>query len=386
MNAEEEKKVAEAPVNQPETQQEVKPAVAAVAAQPAVAAAPAVDHMAAVIHDPNAPVVSVKELLEVGAHFGHMTRSWNPAFKPFIYTARSGIHIINLDITAKKIADDYKILKDIVQKGGKVLFVGTKKAASQAVAEEAVRSGSFYVNTRWLGGTLTNFKVISERAKLLKSLEQLEIDGVYDTMPKKQAIENKKTQAKLAQTLEGIKEMRKLPDAMVIVDPKEEHNAVKEAHLLHIPVFSLIGTNADPACVTYPIPCNDDSARTIKLIVGILADAVVEGKGGDVSYAYIKEDGDSVVFNDILKGVDRMEEFKLIKMKIREDQYEARQAKKAGKKGQRMKPNKFARKPYDHRGPVGSSSAEGHSDHSDAQKPVEAAPVAAEVKAPVEGK
>jgi|GEM_PF-136893 len=303
--------------------------------------------MASVVHDPNAPVVSVKELLGVGAHFGHMTRNWNPKFKPFIYTSRSGIHIINLDITAAKINEDYKVLRDIVAKGGKVLFIGTKKAAKDIIAEEAVRSGSFYVNNRWLGGSLTNFKVISTRAKLLKSLEQLEIDGVYDTMPKKQAYADKKIQAKLATTLEGIKEMRKVPDAVVVVDPKAEHNAVAEAKILHIPVFALTGSNYDPSGIDYPIPCNDDSSRAIRLIVGILADAVVEGKGGDVSYAYVKQEGDEAGFNDMLKGVDRMEEFKLIKMKIREDQYAMRAAKKAGNRSKRVFKKKFTgKKPF----------------------------------------
>jgi small subunit ribosomal protein S2 len=305
--------------------------------------APAADSMAAVIHDPNAPIVSVKELLSVGAHFGHMTRAWSPAFKPYIYTIRSGIHIINLDITAQKIAEDYEILKGIVEKGGKVLFVGTKNAAKDAVLEEAVRSGSFYVNSRWLGGTLTNYRVIANRAKLLKSLEQLEIDGVYDTMPKKQAVESKKTQAKLAANLEGIKEMRKLPDAMIVVDPKEEHNAVHEAMLLKIPVFAIIGTNSDPKSVTYPIPANDDSAKTIKLILGILADAIVEGKGGDAQYAHVKEDGDEADFSNLIKGVDRNEEYKLIKSRIREDQYHARQAKKVLRKGQRLRKKVSAR-------------------------------------------
>jgi small subunit ribosomal protein S2 len=386
--SENEVKVAETAAPKAETQKkadvvvESKPA-AVVAPAAAATAAPAVSpEMAKVVHDPNAPVVSVKSLLATGAHFGHMTRNWSPKFKPFIYTARSGIHIINLDITAQKIAEDYKILKDIVAKGGKVLFVGTKKAASDIIAEEAVRSGSFYCNHRWLGGTLTNFKVISNRAKLLKSLEQLEIDGIYDTMPKKQAIEDKKTQAKLAITLEGIKEMRKTPEAVVVVDPKHEHNAVHEAMMLHIPVFALIGSNADPASVTYPIPCNDDSSKTIRLIVGILADAVVDGKGGDVSYAFVKEDGDTAKFNDMLKGVDRMEEFKLIKMKIREDQYLMRAAKKAGKRGNKG----FHKKPF------GKKPFIKHDDHGDnthaapvaqtapvtgGEKPAEEAPAAA---------
>ena len=324
-----------------EEEQKVTETSAETAAQTSETAAAPVENaeptMAQIIHDPNAPIVSVKDLLAVGAHYGHMTRVWSPAFEPYIYGSRNGIHIINLDITAKKIAEDYEILKDIVTKGGKILFVGTKKAAKDAVKEEAVRSGSFYVDNHWLGGMLTNFKVIANRTKLLKSLEQLEMDGVYDTMPKKQAFESRKEQAKLAATLEGIKEMRKLPDAMIVVDPKEEHIAVHEAMLLKIPVFAIIGTNSDPKSVTYPIPANDDSAKTIKFILGILADAIVEGKGGEVMYAHVKEDGSDTAFDALLKGVDRMDEFKQIKMRIREDQYHARQAKKILKKGQRQR-------------------------------------------------
>lgn len=293
--------------------------------------------MASVIHDPNAPVVTVKELLSVGAHFGHMTRRWCPKFKEYIYGTRSGIHIIDLDKTASYINEDYKLLKDIVAKGGKVLFVGTKKSASDAIVEEAVRSGSFYVNHRWLGGTLTNFKTLSLRTKLLKNLEQYEIDGVYDTMPKKEAIEKRKEQAKLAANLEGIKEMRKIPDAMIVVDPKQEHNAVAEARILHIPVFALANTNVDPDGIDHIIPCNDDSSKTVKFILGLLADAVVEGKGGDVAYAYVKQEGDEVNFNDALKGVDKVVEFKLIKSRVKEDQYALRKAKKPLAKGMRMR-------------------------------------------------
>jgi small subunit ribosomal protein S2 len=305
--------------------------------------------MASVIHDPNAPVVSVKELLSVGAHFGHMTRRWCPKFKNYIYSTRSGIHIIDLDQTASYINEDYKLLKDIVAKGGKVLFVGTKKSASEAVSEEAIRSGSFYVNHRWLGGTLTNFKTLSSRTKLLKSLEQLENDGAYDSMSKKEAIQSKKEQEKLAANLEGIKEMRKVPDAMIVVDPKQEHNAVAEARILHIPVFALTNTNADPDGIDHIIPCNDDSSKTVKLILGLLADAIVEGKGGDVAYAYIKQDGDEANFVDSLKAVDKAEEFKLIKQRVKEDQYALRKAKKPLAKGMRMrkKPQTFkAKKPF----------------------------------------
>ncbi|MDD4531997.1 MAG: 30S ribosomal protein S2 [Bacilli bacterium] len=306
-----------------------------------------VSEMASVIHDPNDPIVTVKQLLEVGAHFGHLKRRWNAAFKPYIYAVRTGIHIINLDKTAEKIASDYAQLRDIVSKGGKVLFVGTKRSASQVIAEEAVRSGSFYVNNRWLGGTLTNFKTISQRLKLLKSLEQLEIDGVYDTMPKKIAIEKKKTQTKLASNLAGIKEMRKLPDALIVVDPKTEHNAVAEAKILNIPVFALLGSNCNPTEVSNPIPCNDDSYRTVKLIVGLLADAIVEGKGGDVAYAYTKQEGEALDFDKAIKTTDRNEEYKLIKLRIREDQYAIRAAKKGKRKHAPVKKfvKKYTKKP-----------------------------------------
>ena len=281
-----------------------------------------------VMHDETERVVSTKALLEVGAHFGHLTRRWEPKFKPFIYGIRSGVHIINIDKTTDEIQKAYFALRDIVAKGGKVLFVGTKKAASEIIVEEAIRSGSFYVARRWLGGSLTNFKTISKRTSLLKSLEQLEIDGAYENMPKKVAGDKKKLQAKLAANLEGIKEMRKIPDAMVVVDPKAEHNAVAEAKILNIPVFALLGSNCNPQSVTFPIPCNDDSSKTIKLILGLLADAVVEGKGGDVAYAYQHVEGDEAKMSEILKGVDKAEELKSIRSRIKEDQYALRAAKK----------------------------------------------------------
>ena len=284
-----------------------------------------------VMHDETERVVSTKALLEVGAHFGHLTRRWEPKFKPFIYGIRSGVHIINIDKTTDEIQKAYFALRDIVAKGGKVLFVGTKKAASEIIVEEAIRSGSFYVARRWLGGSLTNFKTISKRTSLLKSLEQLEIDGAYENMPKKVAGDKKKLQAKLAANLEGIKEMRKIPDDMVVVDPKAEHNAVAEAKILNIPVFALLGSNCNPQSVTFPIPCNDDSSKTIKLILGLLADAVVEGKGGDVAYAYQHVEGDEAKMSEILKGVDKTEELKSIRSRIKEDQYALRAAKK-GKK------------------------------------------------------
>lgn len=304
---------------------------------------PVVSEMERVMHDANEPVVSTKALLEVGAHFGHLVRRWEPKFAPYIYATRNGIHIINLDKTTVKVQEAYVALRDIVAKGGKVLFVGTKKAATDIVVDEAVRSGSFYVNRRWLGGTLTNFKTISKRTKLLKSLEQLELDGAYENMPKKVAADKKKLQAKLAANLEGIKEMRKTPDAIVIVDPKTEHNALAEAKILNIPVFALLGSNCNPASVTYPIPCNDDSSKTIRLLLGILADAVVEGKGGDVAYAYAHSEGDDANMEAMLKNVDKNEELKIIRSRIKEDQYAIRAAKK-GKRTVRNFHKKFVKK------------------------------------------
>lgn len=304
-----------------EQEEKVESPVEAVAAQ--AESETSVDIMAGTIHDENEPVINTSSLLEVGAHFGHQTRRWEPKMKPYIYGVRNGLHLIDLNKTAEKIQEAYKALKHIVENGGKVLFVGTKKQASETILEEAVRSGSFYVNTRWLGGTLTNFKTISKRTKLLKSLEQLEVDGAYETMPKKAAIEKRRMQAKLSYNLEGIKEMRKVPNAVVVVDPKCEHNAVAEAKILNIPVFAVMDTNCDPSQVDYVIPANDDGTRAIKLIIGLLADAVVEGKGGEVAYAY-KYEGINISMADALKSVDKVEELRLIKMKIREDSYALR--------------------------------------------------------------
>lgn len=307
MSEQEEKVVSPVEANAAEVESEVK-----------------TDIMATTVHNENDPVVSTAALLEAGAHFGHQTRRWEPKMKPYIYGVRNGLHIIDLAKTTTKLQEAYMALKHIVENGGKVLFVGTKKQASDIVLEEAVRSGSFYVNTRWLGGTLTNFKTLSKRTKLLKTLEQMELDGVYETMPKKAAIEKKKQQEKLAYNLEGIKEMRKVPNAIVVVDPKVEHNAVAEARILNIPVFAVMDTNCDPSVADYVIPANDDGVKAIKLIVGILADAVVEGKGGEVSYAY-KVDGEALVaMNEALKNVDKAEELRLIKMKRREDSYALR--------------------------------------------------------------
>ena len=250
-------------------------------------------------------VISMKKLLEVGVHFGHQTKRWNPKMAPYIFTARNGIYIIDLKKSSDKIDEAYAALMDIVAKGGKVLFVGTKKQAQEAVQTEAERSGSFYVNSRWLGGTLTNFKTIQKRSRRLVELEKMEADGTFDLLPKKEVILLKKEAAKLEKNLGGIKEMRRLPNALFVVDPKVEHNAVAEARILGIPVFGIVDTNCDPDEVDYVIPANDDAIRAVKLIVAAMADAVCEAKGEPVTVAYVKDEDDKEVsMNDAVASVE----------------------------------------------------------------------------------
>lgn len=257
----------------------------------------------------NMTVVSMKKLLEVGVHFGHQTKRWNPKMAPYIFTARNGIYIIDLQKSSKKIEEAYKAMNAIAAKGGKVLFVGTKKQAQEAVMEEAVRSGSFYVNSRWLGGTLTNFKTIQKRIKRLKELEKMESDGTFDVLPKKEVILLRKEAVKLEKNLGGIKEMRRIPNALFVVDPKVEHNAVAEARKLGIPVFGIVDTNCDPDDVDYVIPANDDAIRAVRLIVGAMADAIVEAKGGNLVYAYAKDEDDKEVsMSDAVASVDNANE------------------------------------------------------------------------------
>ncbi len=286
--------------------------------------------MANVIHDENEPVVSTKRLLEAGCHFGHQTRRWNPKMGKFIYGSRNGIYIIDLVKTAQKVQEAYHALKKIVADGGKVLFVGTKPQAKDIVVEEALRSGSFYVSNRWLGGTLTNFKTIQKRIKYLNSLEEMEVDGTFDSLPKKEVVLLKKEKEKLLANLDGIKTMRRTPNAIFVVDPKLEHNAVAEAKKLGIPVFGIIDTNADPDEVDYAIPSNDDANKAIKLIVGLMADAVVEAKGGETTVAYNVQPDEEVSMVDALNSFDKQEEMKLIKAKKIEDALAAKKA--SGKK------------------------------------------------------
>lgn len=234
-------------------------------------------------------VVSMSYLLEAGVHFGHQTKRWNPKMKEYIFTARDEIYIIDLQKTAKKIEEAYAALKAIAEQGGKVLFVGTRKQASEAVKEEALRSNSYYVSERWLGGTLTNFKTIRRRVKRLEEIEKMEQDGTFDLLPKKEVIGLKKEYDKLNKILCGIREMTKLPSALYIVDPSKEEIAIKEARKLNIPVFGIVDTNCDPDMVDYVIPGNDDAIRAVKLITGVMANAVVEANGGKI-VDYVKED------------------------------------------------------------------------------------------------
>ncbi len=239
-----------------------------------------------------APVITSKKLLEAGVHFGHQTRRWNPKMKEYIFAARNGIYIIDLEKSAAKIEKAYHALKEIVEKGGKVLFVGTKRSAQEIVVEEALRSGSFFVTNRWLGGTMTNFKTIQRSIKRLKDIEKMEEDGTFEILPKIEVIALKREAERLEKNLGGIKEMRKVPDALFVVDPRIEETAIKEARKLKIPVFGIVDTNCDPDDVDYIIPGNDDATKSIKLLVTLFADAVVEAKGGETLVAY-KSDEES---------------------------------------------------------------------------------------------
>ena len=226
-------------------------------------------------------VVAMKQLLEAGVHFGHQTRRWDPRMAPYIFTARNGIYIIDLQKTCKKIDEAYAVLKSIVDEGKTVIFVGTKKQAQECVKEEAERCGMYYVNQRWLGGMLTNFKTIRRRINRLKELEAMSTDGTFDVLPKKEVIGLKKEMEKLEANLGGIKDMTETPGAMFVVDPKKERIAILEARKLGIPVIGLVDTNCNPEDVDYVIPGNDDAIRAIKLIVEAMANAVIESKQGE---------------------------------------------------------------------------------------------------------
>ena len=234
-------------------------------------------------------IVSMNYLLEAGVHFGHQRRRWNPKMKEFIYTTRDDIYIIDLQKTVKKLEEAYEAMKAIAEAGGKVLFVGTKKQAQEAAEECAIRTNMYFVNERWLGGTLTNFKTIRSRIKRMDDIDKMEADGTFDLLPKKEVIQIKKEYAKLDKNLRGIREMKRLPQALVIVDPRKEENAIKEARILGIPVFGIVDTNCDPDLVDYVIPGNDDAVRAVKLLLGVLTNAIAEVNGNEI-IDYINDD------------------------------------------------------------------------------------------------
>ena len=272
-----------------------------------------------------AQIITIKKLLEAGSQFGHQTKRWNPKMAPYIYAPRNGIYIIDLQKTVDCVINAYNALKDITEKGGKALFVGTKKQIKDVIIEEATRSGSFYVTQRWLGGTLTNFKTIQKRIKRLKDIEKMEEDGVFENLPKKEVLQIRKEQERLEKFFGGIKEMRKLPNAVFVIDPRVEHNAVAEARKLNIPVFAIVDTNSDPDVVDYVIPANDDAVRSVKLITMVMANAVCEAKGGVLAVAYTKDEGEEISMNEVIKSSDKQAEArKLAKQQQQKEKEEKR--------------------------------------------------------------
>ncbi len=270
-------------------------------------------------------IVSMNYLLEAGVHFGHQRRRWNPKMKEYIYTSRDDIYIIDLAKTAKKLEEAYEAMKKIAEEGGKVLFVGTKKQAQEAAEECAVRTNNYFINERWLGGTLTNFKTIRSRVRRMDDIDKMEEDGTFSLLPKKEVIQIKKEYEKLNKNLRGIREMKKIPQALVIVDPRKEENAIKEAHILGIPVFGIVDTNCDPDLVDYVIPGNDDAVRAVKLVLGVLTNAIAEVNGNEVIDYISEEDKNGA------KEVKQEElEAKVAKKEVKEDKKEEEKvAKKA---------------------------------------------------------
>ena len=262
-------------------------------------------------------VVSMSYLLEAGVHFGHQTNRWNPKMKEYIYTSRDDIYIIDLQKTVKKIEEAYDALKKIAEDGGKVIFVGTKKQAQEAAKEEALRSESYYMVERWLGGTLTNFRTIKRRINRIEQIEKMEENGTFELLPKKEVIKIKKEYDKLKLYFEGVRDMKKMPDAMIIVDPKKEYNAIKEARKLNIPVFGIVDTNCDPDLVDYVIPANDDAVRSIKVVLGVLNNAICEATNKEL-VDYVTED-DKVNMAEVVEDIkvvekeDKIEEVKEVK-------------------------------------------------------------------------
>ena len=264
-------------------------------------------------------IVSMNYLLEAGVHFGHQKRRWNPKMKEYIYTTRDDIYIIDLQKTVKKMEEAYEAMKEIAQNGGKFLFVGTKKQAQEAAEESAVRTNMYFVNERWLGGTLTNFKTIRSRIRRMEEIETMEKDGTFEALPKKEVIQIRKEYDKLVKNLRGIREMKRMPQAMIIVDPRKEEIAIKEARILGIPVFGIVDTNCDPDMVDYVIPGNDDAVRSVKLISGALTNAIAEVNGNEV-IDYISEEDKNKETKKASKKEEKTEE-----VEVKEEVVEAKE-------------------------------------------------------------
>lgn len=288
-------------------------------------------------------VVSMSYLLEAGVHFGHQTKRWNPKMKEYIYTSRDDIYIIDLQKTQALIEEAYAEIKSIADNGGSFLFVGTKKQASEVAKEEAIRSESYYVTERWLGGTLTNFRTIRSRVKRMEQIEKMEEDGKFDLLPKKEVIGLKKEHDKLEKILGGIREMVKLPQAIIIVDPKKEANAIHEARKLNIPVFGIVDTNCDPDDVDFVIPGNDDAVRSVKVILGVLANAICESKGLEI-VDYVTEDETKVKAAKAEKTEEvkeeKAEKKAAKKEEVKEEKVEAKEEVKETKKATAKKEEK----------------------------------------------
>jgi len=278
-------------------------------------------------------VVSMSYLLEAGVHFGHQTKRWNPKMKEYIYTSRDDIYIIDLQKTQALIEEAYAEIKSIADNGGSFLFVGTKKQASEVAKEEAIRSQSYYVTERWLGGTLTNFRTIRSRVKRMEQIEKMEEDGKFDLLPKKEVIGLKKEHDKLEKILGGIREMVKLPQAIIIVDPKKEVNAIHEARKLNIPVFGIVDTNCDPDDVDYVIPGNDDAVRSVKVILGVLANAICESRNLEI-VDYVTEDETKVKVQkeEVKEEKPEKPAKKEAKAEVKEEKVEEKAEKKTAKK------------------------------------------------------
>ena len=244
-------------------------------------------------------VVAMKQLLEAGVHFGHQTRRWDPKMAEYIFQARNGIHIIDLQKTSKKLDEAYSFVKEQAEEGKTVLFVGTKKQAQECMKEAAIKCGMFYVDQRWLGGMLTNFKTIKTRIQRLKDLEAMEEDGTFEALPKKEVILLRKEMTKLQTNLGGIKDMEEMPGVIFLVDPKKEYNAVNEAKKLNIPIVGIVDTNCNPEVLDYPIPGNDDAIRAVKLITDVIANAVIEGKQGESFEKVLSENSEETTAETI---------------------------------------------------------------------------------------